>query len=212
MKITEIFHSIQGESSWAGLACVFVRTTGCNLRCVWCDTDYAFYGGRDMTLDEIVAEVEGIGRGCKLVELTGGEPLLQKDIGELAERLMQKGYTVLCETSGSIDVGQLPDGVVKIMDIKCPGSGEADKNLWSNLEWLGPDDEIKFVIRDRADYEWTLRVIAEHRLNGRKLLFAPVWSALEPEILAEWMLEDNAPARLQTQLHKYIWSPHESGV
>jgi len=212
MKITEIFFSIQGESSWAGMPCVFVRTTGCNLHCVWCDTDYAFYGGKDMPVEEIVREVERIGRGCKLVEITGGEPLLQKDVRPLAELLLASGYTVLCETSGSLDVDALPVDVIKIVDIKCPGSGEAERNLWSNLEKLGPADEIKFVIRDRADYEWAMRVIAERGLAGRTLLFAPVWGELELKALAEWMLEDNAPARLQTQLHKHIWSPSAPGV
>ncbi len=212
MKITEIFLSIQGESTRAGLPCVFVRTTGCHLRCVWCDTDYAFYGGREMSVDEVAAEVERIGRGCKLVELTGGEPLLQKDIGDLAALLLERGFTVLCETSGSLDLDLLPPGVIKIMDLKCPGSGEADKNLWSNLEKLSPDDEVKFVIRDRADYEWALTTIEQRALAGRKLLFAPVWDELELRQLAEWMLEDNAPARLQTQLHKHIWDPHASGV
>ncbi len=212
MKITEIFLSIQGESTRAGLPCVFVRTTGCHLRCVWCDTDYAFYGGREMSVDEVAAEVERIGRGCKLVELTGGEPLLQKDIGDLAALLLDRGFTVLCETSGSLELDRLPPEVIKIMDLKCPGSGAADENLWSNLEKLGPEDEIKFVIRDRADYEWAMATIQERGLAGHKLLFAPVWDELELRQLAEWMLEDNAPARLQTQLHKHIWDPHASGV
>lgn len=212
MKITEIFFSIQGESSWAGLPCVFVRATGCPLRCVWCDTDYAFYGGRDMPVDEIAREVDRIGRGCRLVELTGGEPLLQKESTRLAELLLERGYTVLCETSGSLDIGCLPEDVVKIVDIKCPGSGESDRNLWENLEKLGPRDEIKFVIRDRADYEWALRVIAQRKLATRSLLFCPVWGELELKDLAGWMLEDNAPARLQTQLHKHIWSPRAAGV
>lgn len=212
MRITEIFLSIQGESSWAGFACVFVRTTGCNLRCVWCDTDYAFYGGRDMLVEEIVAEVERIGRDCKLVELTGGEPLLQKDVGRLAELLLARDCTVLCETSGSIDIGVLPAEVIKIMDIKCPGSGEVDSNLWDNLERLGPEDEIKFVVRDRADYDWALAVIAERKLAGRRLLLAPVWGELELKDLAGWMMKDNVLARLQTQLHKHIWSPYASGV
>jgi 7-carboxy-7-deazaguanine synthase len=212
MRITEIFYSIQGESRWAGLPCVFVRTTGCNLRCVWCDTDYAFYGGRDMAVEEIVGEVNRIGRGCRMVELTGGEPLLQPEIGALAEALLDRGYRVLCETSGSIDVDRLPDAVVKIMDVKCPGSGEADENLWDNLSKLGAADEIKFVIKDRPDYEWALGVIARYELGGSRLLFAPVFGELEPRTLAEWMLEDAIPARLQIQLHKHIWSPHESGV
>jgi len=211
MKLTEIFLSIQGESSWAGYPCVFVRTTGCHLRCVWCDTDYAFYGGYSMSIDEIIAEVERIGEGCKLVELTGGEPLLQKEIRPLAERLLEAGYTVLCETSGSLDVSVLPSAVIKIMDIKCPGSGEADKNLWENLDKLGPDDEVKFVVRDRADFDWALAVIRERHLT-RKLLFAAVWGELEPQELAGWMLKSNVPARLQLQLHKYIWSPNASGV
>lgn len=212
MRITEIFLSLQGESSWAGLPCVFVRTTGCPLRCVWCDSDYAFYGGREMSVEEIVNEVGRLGRGCKLVELTGGEPLAQKDIGTLSENLLDAGYTVLCETSGSLDVGRLPDRVIKVMDIKCPGSGEVDRNLWSNLEKLGPEDEIKFVVRDRPDYEWALNVVQTRGLRGRRLLLSPVWGELELRVLAEWMVEDNAPARLQTQLHKYIWGPHESGV
>jgi 7-carboxy-7-deazaguanine synthase len=212
MRITEIFLSIQGESSWIGYPCVFVRTTGCHLRCVWCDTEYAFYGGRDMSIDEIVSQVESIGRGCRLVELTGGEPLLQKDLGALAQRLIDDGYTVLCETSGSLDIDALPAAVTKIMDIKCPGSGEADKNLWENLEKLDADDEIKFVVKDRADYDWATSVIVERRLEGRKLLFAPVWGELDLERLAGWMMEDNLPARLQTQLHKHIWSPETPGV
>ncbi len=212
MKVTEIFYSIQGESSWAGLPCVFVRTTGCHLRCVWCDTDYAFYGGSELTVAEIIEQVEHVGRGCRLVQLTGGEPLLQKDIGLLAQQLLDRGYTVLCETSGSIDIDRLPAAVVKIMDIKCPGSGEVEHNLWSNLERLGPEDELKFVIRDRRDYDWASAVIEERGLAGRRLLFAPVKDELEPRLLAEWMLADNLPARLQVQLHKVIWSPHDTGV
>lgn len=212
MKVTEIFYSIQGESSWAGLPCVFVRTTGCHLRCVWCDTDYAFYGGSELTVAEIIEQVEHVGRGCRLVQLTGGEPLLQKDIGLLAQQLLDRGYTVLCETSGSIDIDRLPAAVVKIMDIKCPGSGEVEHNLWSNLERLGPEDELKFVIRDRRDYDWAAAVIEERGLAGRRLLFAPVKDELEPRLLAEWMLADNLPARLQVQLHKVIWSPHDTGV
>ncbi|HSG82330.1 MAG TPA: radical SAM protein [Gemmatimonadota bacterium] len=212
MRVTEIFLSIQGESSWTGYPCVFVRTTGCNLRCVWCDTEYAFYGGRDMPVEEVVTEVERLGRGCQLVEITGGEPLLQKDVPRLARQLIDLGYTVLCETSGSLDVSVLPAPVVTIMDIKCPGSGEVDKNLWDNLGKLDDNDEIKFVIRDRADYEWTLKVIADRKLTGRNILFAPVFGALELKQLAEWMMEDNAPARLQTQLHKHIWSPYATGV
>lgn len=212
MKVTEIFHSIQGESSWVGLPCVFVRTTGCHLRCVWCDTDYAFYGGQEMSVGEIVEQVERIGAGCRLVQLTGGEPLLQKEIGLLARQLLDRGYTVLCETSGSLDIGKLPAAVVKIMDIKCPGSGEVERNLWSNLDKLGPLDELKFVLRDRRDYDWAVSLIAERGLAGQRLLFAPVTGELEPRDLAEWMLADHVPARLQVQLHKVIWGLYEIGV
>ena len=151
MRITEIFYSIQGESSYAGRPCVFVRTTGCNLRCVWCDTEYAFDGGREMSVDAVFDEIERLGHGCRLVELTGGEPLLQRDIDDLARRLVSAGYTVLCETSGSVTVGRVPPEVVKIMDIKCPGSGEAEANDWRNLELLKPgQDELKFVIAGAA--------------------------------------------------------------
>lgn len=212
MRITEIFYSIQGESTFAGRPCVFVRTTGCNLRCVWCDTAYAFYGGRDLSVEEIVGEVERLGGGCRLAELTGGEPLLQKEIGALARALLDRGYTVLCETGGSLDIDRLPREVIKIVDVKCPGSGESDRNLWSNLEKLGPGDEIKFVIRDRADYEWALGVVRERALTGRPVLFSPVWGALDLKDLAEWILADGAPVRLQTQLHKHIWGPEAVGV
>lgn len=212
MRITEIFYSIQGESSFAGLPCVFVRSTGCNLRCVWCDTAYAFYGGREMSPDEIIAEVARLSGGCRLVELTGGEPLLQKEIGALAQALLDRGYTVLCETGGSLDVDRLPREVIRIVDVKCPGSGEAQRNLWSNLEKLGPRDEIKFVIRDRADYEWALDVIRERALAGRAILFSPVWGELDLRTLAEWVLSDGAPVRIQTQLHKHIWGPEAVGV
>lgn len=210
--MTEIFLSIQGESSRAGLPCVFVRATGCHLRCVWCDTDYAFHGGREMTVAEVLAEIEEMAGGCRLVEITGGEPLLQRDTVALAERLLQQGYTVLCETNGSLDLSPLPRDVIKIMDIKCPGSGEAERNLWENLDRLGPADEIKFVIRDRADYEWARDVIRERRLAGRRLLIAPVWGELGLAALADWLLEDGLPVRLQTQLHKHIWSPQVAGV
>lgn len=212
MKVTEIFHSIQGESSWAGLPCVFVRTTGCHLRCVWCDTDYAFYGGGEMAIAQVVERIAQIGGNCRLVQLTGGEPLLQKEIGLLAQQLLDRGYTVLCETSGSLDIGKLPAAVIKIMDLKCPGSGEVGRNLWANLEKLGPQDELKFVIRDRHDYDWAVATIAERNLTGHRLLFAPVANQLPPRLLAEWMLADNLPARLQVQLHKIIWGSNETGI
>jgi len=213
MRITEIFHSIQGESSWAGRPCVFVRTTGCNLRCAWCDTAYAFHGGEDLSVDEIVEEVGRLGGGCRLVELTGGEPLLQHDIGELAGRLLEAGYTVLCETSGSVPVDRLPEAVVKIMDVKCPGSGEAESVDWTNLGRLDPGrDELKFVIADRADYEWAARQIAERGLGRFVVHLSPSFGAMDNRQLAEWILEDGLPVRLNLQIHKCIWDPAARGV
>jgi 7-carboxy-7-deazaguanine synthase len=213
MRITEIFHSIQGESSYAGRPCVFVRSTGCNLRCVWCDTEYAFHGGRDLTVDEILEDVRRIGHGCRLVELTGGEPLLQPDVGELAERLLREGYTVLCETGGSLPVDRVPRGVVKIMDLKCPGSGEVEANDWDNLELLDPGrDELKFVIADRADYEWAAEQVVGRGLDRFVVHFAPVFESMDRRRLAEWILADALPVRLQLQLHKFIWEPNERGM
>ena len=217
LRITEIFHSIQGESTWAGLPCTFVRVTGCPLRCVWCDTAYAFHGGERMTLDEIVAEVERI--GTPLVEITGGEPLAHPNVMPLAKRLADAGFIVLCETSGAFDVGPLDPRVHRIMDLKCPGSGEVERNRWENLDLLGAGDEIKFVVADRADYEWARDVIREHGLDQRvregslkALLFSPVWSGVDLQQLAEWILEDRLPARFQVQLHKLIWGAEATGV
>ncbi|MEK7729775.1 MAG: radical SAM protein [candidate division KSB1 bacterium] len=211
MRITEIFYSIQGESTFSGLPCVFIRTTGCNLRCVWCDTEYSFYGGVEMTLEQILAKVDSY--GCKLVELTGGEPMLQKEIYELSARLLASGYTVLMETGGSLDLSQLDARVIKIVDLKCPGSGEEDKNYWPNLAVLQPHDQIKFVIKDRGDYEWSMKVMGEHRLAERfQILFSPVFNLMNYRTLAEWMLIDHVPARFQIQLHKYIWPPDMRGV
>lgn len=213
MRITEIFHSIQGESSYAGRPCVFVRTTGCNLRCVWCDTAYSFHGGRDMAVDEIVAEVRRLGPGCRLVELTGGEPLLQKDIGALADTLLDAGYTVLCETSGSVPVDRVPPDVVKIVDFKCPGSGEVEANDWSNLDRLDPArDELKFVIADREDYEWAKRQVEERVLDRFVVHFSPEFDGMDSRALAEWILADGLPVRLQLQLHKFVWDPAMRGV
>lgn len=213
MRISEIFYSIQGESSYAGRPCVFVRTTGCNLRCVWCDTEYAFYGGRDMLVDEIFEEIERLGHSCRLVELTGGEPLLQRDIGDLARRLLSAGYTVLCETSGSVTVGRVPAKVVKIMDIKCPGSGEAEANDWRNLELLKPgQDELKFVIAGREDYEWAVQQLRERDLERFAVHFSPEFDSMDLRELAEWILADGLPVRVQLQLHKLIWEPAARGV
>ncbi len=211
MQITEIYHSIQGESTFAGLPCVFVRTTGCNLRCVWCDTEYAFYGGQKMSVEDVITKVETF--GCKLVEITGGEPLLQKETPELTSRLLEKGYTVLIETSGERDVSALDRRVVKIMDLKCPGSGECEKNRWENLEFLTVRDEVKFVIKDRADYDWSVNVVKKYRLDQKvSVLFSPVWGELKLVDLARWILEDRLNIRYQLQLHKIIWSPETKGV
>src|SRR5215471_1182988 len=204
MRITEIYKSIQGESSFAGLPCVFVRTTGCDLRCRWCDSEFTFAGGTAMTLDQIMARVSEY--GCDLVELTGGEPLLQSEVYELATRLCDAGHTVLIETGGHRDVSGLDSRVIRIMDLKCPASGECERNLWSNLSHLRAFDEVKFVVADRADYEWARSVISEHRLEDRgKILISTAYGLVSPRKVVEWMLEDNLRTRFQLQAHKYIW-------
>ncbi len=217
LRITEIFHSIQGESTWAGAACTFVRLTGCPLRCVWCDTEYAFYGGELMTLDEILERVAHI--GTPLVQITGGEPLIHRNAFVLTERLLDAGYTVLVETSGAIDIGPLDPRAHRIMDLKCPGSGESSKNLWSNLDHLGERDELKFVIADRADYEWARDVVRERSLADRvadgslrAIHFSPAWDDLDLASLAKWILDDRLPVRFQIQLHKVIWGAGVPGV
>jgi len=210
MRITEIFHSIQGESSHAGRPCVFVRLTGCNLRCTWCDSEYTFTGGERMSLDDVMERVRSY--DCKLVEVTGGEPLAQSEAFVLITRLCDEGFEVLIETSGSIDITPVDRRAKIILDIKCPGSGEMAKNLWANLDELRPHDEIKFVIADRADYEWARTVIAERRLERWTVLLSPVWGVMSPKDLAEWMLADRLPARFQTQLHKHIWGADVHGV
>lgn len=210
MRVTEIFHSIQGESSHVGRPMTFVRLTGCNLRCVWCDSEYTFMGGTQMTLDEVITEVREI--GCRTVEITGGEPLVQKDVFELVSRLCDEGYEVLVETSGSIDTSPVDPRAKIILDLKCPGSGEVDRNLWSNLDRLQPHDEIKFVIADRADYEWAREVVRERKLENFTVLMSPVWGELELKPLAEWILADGLDVRLQTQLHKHVWGPGVEGV
>jgi 7-carboxy-7-deazaguanine synthase len=212
LRINEIFVSIQGESTWAGRPCVFVRLTGCNLRCSWCDTAYAFYEGKQMAVADIAERVAHY--GCDLVEVTGGEPLLQKGIYALFDSLLAQGRTVMVETSGERDVGRLDPRVVKIMDLKCPGSGECDRNRWSNLEWLTRRDEVKFVIGDRCDYEWARDVTREQNLSSRvnAVLMSPVFGQLEASQLAAWILEDRLPVRMQLQMHKQIWSPTARGV
>ena len=210
LRVTEMFLSIQGESSHAGRPCVFVRLTGCNLRCRWCDSEYTFTGGEKMDLEDVVARVKSY--RCNLVEITGGEPLAQGEALDLIERLLDDGFEVLIETSGSIDITPVDRRAKIILDVKCPGSGEADQNLWSNLDVLREHDEIKFVLADRADYDWACDVIRERKLERRTILFSPVWGELDLKPLAEWMLADGVPARLQTQLHKHIWGAEARGV
>jgi 7-carboxy-7-deazaguanine synthase len=210
VRVTEIFHSIQGESSHAGRPCVFVRLTGCNLRCRWCDSEYTFRGGEQMSIDEVVKKVNSY--GCNLVEVTGGEPLAQKEALRLIKRLCDDGLEVLIETSGSIDIGPVDKRSTIILDIKCPGSGEVAKNRWENLQLLKPNDEIKFVIAHREDYDWARKVIEERHLNRWTVLLSPVWGEMDLKTLAEWMLADRLTARLQTQLHKHIWGAEARGV
>jgi 7-carboxy-7-deazaguanine synthase len=212
LTVNEIFHSIQGESTHAGRPCVFVRLTACDLRCSWCDTPYAFYEGRKMSLDEVVAAVERY--GCPLVELTGGEPLLQKDVYPLMERLLESGKTVLVETGGHLNLAGVPPAVHKIMDVKCPGSGEAQRMDWSNLERLLSTDEVKFVIRDRTDYDYARNVVLRHQLDRKvgAVLFSPVHGVLDPRTLSEWVLADRLAVRVQLQVHKYIWDAQTRGV
>jgi len=212
LTVNEIFYSIQGESTRAGRPCVFVRLTACDLRCSWCDTPYAFHEGRKMTVDEVLDTVSA--HGCDLVEITGGEPLLQDDVYPLMERLIADGRTVMLETGGHRPIDRVPVAVLKIVDVKCPGSGEADRNDWANLARLSPHDEVKFVILDRRDYDFARQVIEQHGLASRAgaVLMSPVHGVLDPKTLSEWMLADHVPARLQVQLHKYIWSPTTRGV
>jgi 7-carboxy-7-deazaguanine synthase len=212
LTINEIFHSIQGESTHAGRPCVFVRLTACDLRCSWCDTPYAFHEGHKMSIDEVMAAVAD--HGCPLVEITGGEPLLQDDVYPLMERLLAEGRTVMLETGGHRPIDRVPAAVVKIVDVKCPASGESGRNDWSNLAKLAPHDQVKFVVQDRADYDFAKDVIARHDLASRTaaVLISPVHGVLEPRTVSEWMLADRLPARLQLQLHKFIWSPTTRGV
>jgi 7-carboxy-7-deazaguanine synthase len=212
LTINEIFYSIQGEATRAGEPCVFVRLTACDLRCSWCDTPYAFYEGHKREIEDVVAEVEQ--HQCHLVEITGGEPLLQDDVYPLMDTLMERGHTVMLETGGHRPLTRVPRDVIKIMDVKCPGSGEAEKNHWDNLAMLSGHDEVKFVVKDRVDYEFAREVIARHDLPSHvaAVLLSPVHGVLDPSVLSEWMLADHLHARLQLQLHKLIWSPDTRGV
>jgi len=212
LTVNEIFHSIQGESTHAGRRCVFVRLTACDLRCSWCDTPYAFHEGRKQSVDEVKRQVEEF--GCPVVEITGGEPLLQPDVYPLMEALLASGKTVLLETGGHLSIERVPRGVIRIVDVKCPGSGEAAHVHWPNLDVLGPRDEVKFVIRDRVDYEYAREVAGRHQLARRcaAVLFSPVHAVLPARVLAEWMIADRLSVRLQLQVHKYIWEPDARGV
>ena len=211
LTINEIFKSIQGESSFTGLPCIFIRLTGCNLRCTWCDTEYAFYEGKPKSVQDIMSAIEPL--GVPMVEITGGEPLLQDAVYDLMNALLAKNYKVLVETGGGVSVEKVPEQVIKILDIKCPGSGEASKNLWDNLDHLNPKDEVKFVLADRADYDWSREVLDRTQIHKKvKVLFSPVYDKLDLKELAAWVLEDNLPVRVQTQLHKVIWGKDAIGV
>ncbi len=204
LRITEIFYSLQGETSRSGLPTVFVRLTGCPLRCDYCDTTYAFSGGQNMEIEQVLAEVAR--HGAHYVTVTGGEPLAQKNCLELLQALCDAGYDVSLETSGALDVSQVDSRVAKILDIKTPGSGEVGKNLWSNLAHLNPHDEIKIVLCDEADYSWAKQIMTEHALDQKcSVLFAPVQGRLSPTDLANWILRDHLPVRMQIQLHKLLW-------
>jgi 7-carboxy-7-deazaguanine synthase len=211
LVVNEVFFSIQGEGTRAGAPCVFVRLTGCPLRCGWCDTAYAFHAGQRLEEDDLLAQVAG--HGCRLVELTGGEPLSQPAAFPFVARLLDAGYEVLVETSGHVPLDGLDRRAVAILDVKAPGSGETHRMHWANLDLLKPTDEAKFVIAHRADYEWSRDVVRERRLAERcPVLFSPVHEALHPGELARWILEDGLPVRLQVQLHKYLWPGVERGV
>ena len=212
LTINEIFYSVQGESTYAGRPCVFVRLTACDLRCSWCDTPYAFFEGTKRPLEDVLAEVDRY--DCPLVEVTGGEPLLQENVYPLMDELIARGKTVLLETGGHRSTARVPDAVVTILDVKCPGSGEADRVDWDNLDRLRPRDEVKFVITDRIDYEYARDAIARYDLASRAaaIHMSPVHGVMNPRTLSEWVLADRLPVRVQLQLHKYIWPPETRGV
>jgi len=211
LRVTEIFHSIQGESTHAGRPCVFIRLTGCNLRCVWCDTAYAFHGGRSMSVEDVLESVRGY--GCPWVEVTGGEPLLQDDVYPLMQALVDEEYSVLVETGGSLPIDRVPAGVRRIIDVKCPASGEVERNRWDNLAGLRDGDELKFVLSGREDYEWAAGQVRERRLDSRApVLFSAVHDGLDAGEMASWVLDDRLPVRVQLQMHKLLWPGVEKGV
>jgi 7-carboxy-7-deazaguanine synthase len=211
MRVTEIFFSIQGESTYAGRPCVFVRLTGCALRCTWCDSAYTFTGGVTLTVEDVLQRVAAF--GCPLVEVTGGEPLHQPETFELIERLCAAGHQVLIETSGAVDISPVDPRAHVILDVKCPASGMTDHMHWANLQRIREKDEVKFVIHDRADYEWAAGIVRQHGLDRQcTVLFGPVFGVLDARQLAEWILADRLPVRFQLQVHKYIWDPQMRGV
>lgn len=211
LKINEIFHSIQGEGSAAGLPCIFVRLTYCNLRCSYCDTEYAFYEGKEYSVEDIITIVKNY--GCNLVEITGGEPLMQNESLDLLRHLCDENFSVMLETGGSLPIENVDRRVKIIMDLKCPSSRMEKKNLYSNISHLKPEDEVKFVIGDREDYNWAKKIIDEYNLSDKcSILFSPVFNKIEPKEIAEWVLKDNLKVRFQLQLHKYIWKPDTRGV
>jgi 7-carboxy-7-deazaguanine synthase len=211
IKVNEIFYSIQGEGTQAGLPCVFIRLTGCNLRCTYCDTEYAFYEGNELSIREIIEKISSF--ECNLVELTGGEPLMQNECIELLKALCDNNFEVMLETGGSLSIEGIDPRVRIIMDLKCPSSGMLKKNLYSNISVLKKDDEVKFVIGSREDYEWAKNIISEYNINEVcTILFSPVFGAIEPVKIVEWILKDNLKVRFQLQMHKFIWHPDTKGV
>tara|TARA_B100000029_G_scaffold305942_1_gene298804 strand:+ start:49 stop:684 length:636 start_codon:yes stop_codon:yes gene_type:complete len=210
LKINEIFYSIQGESTYNGMPCIFIRLTYCNLRCSYCDTEYSFYEGKDMSIEQIMDEIQKY--ECKLVEVTGGEPLMQEESIDLMQTLIEKKYSVMLETGGSLPISKVPKEVIKIIDFKCPTSNMQKKNDWSILNDLQMHDEIKFVIGNKEDYDWAKNKIQKYNLMDRKILFSPVHDVLDSKSLSEWILKDNLKVRFQIQLHKYIWTPETRGV
>ena len=211
LKINEIYFSVQGESSYSGLPCIFIRLTYCNLRCTYCDSEYSFYDGKKMKIHDILKEIKNY--SCNLVEVTGGEPLLQKNCINLLNELIKNNYDVLLETSGSLSISDVPNKVINIIDFKCPSSKMDSKNMWDNINYLKKNDEIKFVIGDRIDYEWTKKKIEEYKLNQIcDILISPVYGEIEPKEIVKWILEDNLKVRFQIQMHKEIWSADKKGV
>ena len=211
LKINEIYYSVQGESTHSGRSCVFIRLTYCNLRCSYCDTEYAFYEGKDMDIGDIMSEIQQW--DCNLVEVTGGEPLFQEECIDLLNELVNSKYEVMLETGGSISISDVPKNVIKIVDFKCPSSAMEKKNLWSNVDDLQPHDEVKFVIGNREDFDWAKDRIIEYSLDKIcTLLFSPTFEKIDPQLIVEWILVENLPVRMQMQMHKMIWSPDKQGV